>query len=140
MPPSTPPSAGFANPADTWNRRFSQDGIRLWAPTPNAWLRDNAAVWPHGAHILSVADGEGRNSVWLASQGHVVDAFDIAEVGVAKARKLAGEQGVSVNFSVADCDSFAWPAQTYDGIAAIFCPVCRPRRCGHGCLPTWFAA
>jgi 2-polyprenyl-3-methyl-5-hydroxy-6-metoxy-1,4-benzoquinol methylase len=129
MPPSTPPStttsAGFANPADTWNRRFSQDGF-VFGTAPNAWLRDNAAVWPKGAHILSVADGEGRNSVWLASQGHVVDAFDIAEVGVAKARKLAGEQGVSVNFSVADCDSFAWPAQTYDGIAAIFVQFADP--------------
>ena len=63
---------------------------------------------------------------WLAARGLRVDAFDIAEVGVAKARELARERGVDVNFQVADCDAFAWQAEAYDGIAAIFIQFAEP--------------
>jgi len=110
---------GFADPAGTWNKRFAADGY-LFGTEPNAWLREHAGVWSPGQRVLCVADGEGRNSVWLARRGLLVEAFDIAEVGVAKARRLAAEQGVSVDFQVADCDSFAWPEMHYDGVAAIF--------------------
>lgn len=123
MSNSTP--APFTNPADTWNRRFAQDDF-VFGREPNAWLREHASVWKAPARILCVADGEGRNSVWLAGQGHTVDAFDISEVGVAKARRLALEHQVSVNFSVSDCDSFLWPEAQYDGVAAIFVQFAHP--------------
>jgi SAM-dependent methyltransferase len=83
-------------------------------------------VWSSGQRVLCVADGEGRNSVWLARRGLQVDAFDIAEVGVAKARRLAAEQGANVNYQVADCDGFAWPEAAYDGVAAIFVQFANP--------------
>ena len=125
---------GFADPAGTWNQRFAADGY-LFGTEPNAWLREHAAVWTPGQRVLCVADGEGRNSVWLARRGLQVDAFDIAEVGVAKARRLAAEQGATVNFQVADCDSFAWPEAHYDGVAAIFVqfadPALRDRLFAH---------
>lgn len=117
--------APFADPAGTWNRRFAEDGF-LFGTEPNAWLRGQAGAWQPGQRVLSVADGEGRNSVWLAKRGLLVDAFDIAEVGVEKARRMAAEQGVSVNFSVADCDAFAWPEAAYDGVAAIFVQFADP--------------
>lgn len=124
----------FADPAGTWNRRFSEEGF-LFGTEPNAWLRDHAGAWQPGQRVLSVADGEGRNSVWLAKRGLLVDAFDIAEVGVGKARRMAAEQGVSVTFTVADCDGFAWPEAAYDGVAAIFVqfadPAMRTRLFGH---------
>lgn len=124
----------FPDPAGTWNRRFAADGF-LFGTEPNAWLRDHAGVRQPGQRVLSVADGEGRNSVWLAKRGLRVDAFDIAEVGVEKARRMAAEQGVSVNFSVADCDGFAWPEAAYDGVAAIFVqfadPAMRTRLFAH---------
>lgn len=56
----------------------------------------------------------------------MVDAFDIAEVGVAKARRLAAQQRVWVNFAVADCDALAWPDRLYDGVAAIFVQFAEP--------------
>jgi len=118
-------STAFPDPADTWNRRFAEDGF-LFGTGPNAWLREHASVWQPGQRVLSVADGEGRNSVWLAQQGLRVDAFDIAEVGVAKARRLAAEQGVDVNFTVSDCDAFPWPEAAYDGVAAIFVQFADP--------------
>jgi SAM-dependent methyltransferase len=125
---------GFADPALTWNKRFAADGY-LFGTEPNAWLRENAGVWTSGQRVLCVADGEGRNSVWLAQRGLQVDAFDIAEVGVTKARRLAAEHGVSVDFQVADCDGFAWPEARYDGVAAIFVqfadPALRERLFAH---------
>ena len=125
---------GFADPAGTWNQRFAADGY-LFGTEPNAWLREHAAHWQAGQRVLCVADGEGRNSVWLAQRGVQVDAFDIAAVGVAKARQWADAQGVTVNFQIADCDRFAWPEAHYDGVAAIFVqfadPALRERLFAH---------
>lgn len=121
-PASSPP---FEDPAGTWNRRFAQDDY-LFGTAPNEWLREHAQVWQPGERVLCVADGEGRNSVWLAARGLNVDAFDIAEVGVEKARRLAAQHGVKVNYAVADCDSFDWPQAAYDGVAAIFVQFADP--------------
>jgi SAM-dependent methyltransferase len=118
-------SPAFADPAGTWNRRFAADGY-LFGTAPNAWLAGHAAVWQTGQRVLCVADGEGRNSVWLARCGLRVDAFDISEVGVTKARRLAVEQGVAVNFTVSDCDTYAWSPGAYDGVAAIFVQFADP--------------
>ena len=122
---ATPTASAFPDAAQTWNRRFAGDEF-LFGTEPNAWLKEQAHHWSAGARVLCVADGEGRNSVWLASQGHAVDAFDISEVGVAKAQRLARERQVSVNFAVADCDSFAWTEAHYDGVAAIFVQFADP--------------
>ena len=115
----------FTDPAGTWNRRFQTDAY-VFGKSPNQWLREQAAAWQPGQRVLCVADGEGRNSVWLAQQGLQVDAFDIAEVGVAKARRLAAEHGAQVNFAVADCDGYDWRPAAYDGIAAIFVQFADP--------------
>ncbi|MDH5207871.1 MAG: class I SAM-dependent methyltransferase [Burkholderiaceae bacterium] len=115
----------FADAAVTWNRRFEGDGY-LFGTEPNVWLKEHVDAWPPGGRILCVADGEGRNSVWLARKGFVVDAFDIADAGVAKARRLAAAAGVTVNFQVADCDSYDWPEAAYDGVAAIFIQFASP--------------
>jgi SAM-dependent methyltransferase len=122
---STVGSTPFSQPAQTWNNRFAKDGY-VFGTEPNEWLRRHASVWQAGSQILCVADGEGRNSVWLAKQGHQVDAFDISEVGVEKARRLAQENQVAVDFSVAGCDDFAWKSNHYDGIAAIFVQFADP--------------
>lgn len=118
-------SGPFGDAAATWNRRFEGDGF-LFGSEPNVWLKEHVDVWPPGGRILCVADGEGRNSVWLARKGFVVDAFDIADVGVAKARRLAAESGVNVNFMVADCDGYPWTESVYDGVAAIFVQFADP--------------
>ena len=123
---STLPSPGpFTDAADTWNRRFQAPGY-LFGTAPNSWLREHTGLWQPGQRVLCVADGEGRNSVWLAAHGLAVDAFDISEVAVAKARKLAADRGVAVNFEVADCDGYAWPAAACDGVAAIFVQFADP--------------
>lgn len=115
----------FADAAATWNRRFSRDD-HLFGTAPNAWLQRHAGVWQPGQQVLCVADGEGRNSVWLAAHGLRVQAFDIASVGVDKARRLAASQGVEVDYRVADCDAYGWPEASLDGVAAIFVQFADP--------------
>ena len=115
----------FDDPAGTWNRRFSEAGY-LFGTEPNAWLREHAQLWQAGQRVLCVADGEGRNSVYLADRAVTVDAFDISEVAVRKARDFARGTGVKVNFAVADIAQLQWPENLYDGVAAIFIQFADP--------------
>ena len=69
---------------------------------------------------LSIADGEGRNSVWLAQQGLDVTAFVFSPPAVEKARKLAIDAGVKVDYRLGDINAWNWDAAQYDAIAAIF--------------------
>ncbi|MBU6257662.1 MAG: class I SAM-dependent methyltransferase [Burkholderiales bacterium] len=115
----------FPDAATTWNQRFTSEHY-IFGREPNEFLRAQARLLAPGGRALCVADGEGRNSVWLARQGLRVEAFDIAETGVAKARRLAAEAGVEVDFSVADCDHWPWPVAAYDTVAAIFVQFADP--------------
>jgi SAM-dependent methyltransferase len=105
--------------AATWNQRYAGAGY-LFGREPNAYLRAQAAHLPPGGRVLCIADGEGRNSVWLARQGMAVSAFDVSDVAVAKAHKLAEEAGVTVDFQVSDCESWPWAAAGFDALVGIF--------------------
>jgi SAM-dependent methyltransferase len=108
-----------------WNQRYQGEEL-LFGEAPNEYLQAQQARLPPAGRALCVADGEGRNSVWLAGQGLQVDAFDIAEAGVAKARRLAARRGVKVRFAVADCDAVSWPDSQYDLVVAIFVQFADP--------------
>ena len=108
-----------------WDARFAGEDY-LFGTEPNRFLVSCRALMGEGGRVLCVADGEGRNSVWLATQGFQVDAFDASPVGVAKARRLAAERGASVHFDVADADAWHWPEQAYDAVAAIFIQFAPP--------------
>jgi SAM-dependent methyltransferase len=108
-----------------WNTRFAGDGF-LFGTEPNHWLRDHANAFPRGGRVLCVADGEGRNSVFLAQLGFVVDAFDISSAAIKKARRLAAASDVTVTYQLADCDSFSWKHESFDGVAAIFVQFADP--------------
>jgi 2-polyprenyl-3-methyl-5-hydroxy-6-metoxy-1,4-benzoquinol methylase len=118
-------SSTASGAAAHWNTRFSGSDF-LFGTEPNQWLRDHAHILPPGGRVLCVADGEGRNSVFLARQGHAVDAFDISSAAISKAQGLAAANGVTVNYQLADCDSFPWPSAAYDGVAAIFVQFADP--------------
>lgn len=117
----------FDRPRDTWNARFAGDDY-LFGEAPNEFLRRHASVIPAGGSVLCVADGEGRNSVWLAQQGYAVTAFDFAANGVAKARALAARRGVALDQHLADLDSWDWDATRYDALVAIFIQFLPPER------------
>lgn len=116
----------FPDATAMWNQRYEGDAL-LFGEAPNEYLLAQRQRLPRRGRALCVADGEGRNSVWLAEQGLRVDAFDIAERGVAKARALARRHGVTVDFAVADCDALAWPEAAYELVAAIFVQFADPR-------------
>ncbi|MEO7241557.1 MAG: class I SAM-dependent methyltransferase [Variovorax sp.] len=111
--------------AATWNQRFAVDDY-VFGRDPNEYLRTQAGRIRAGGRVLCVADGEGRNSVWLAGQGLQVEAFDISEVGVAKARKLALDAKVTVEFHIAGCDDWTWRPEVYDAVVAVFVQFADP--------------
>lgn len=105
---------------ERWNHRFSSAGGYLFGKAPNAFLASQRERLRPGMRALSVADGEGRNSVWLAKQGLDVTAFDFSPVAVEKARALAKEAGVAVDHRVCDIFRWDWDAARYDLLVGIF--------------------
>ncbi len=101
-----------------WDKRYDVPGY-LFGKEPADFLKRESGAIPGGSRVLCVADGEGRNSVWLAAQGHRVTAFDASPVAVEKARKLASERGVAPEFQVSAIEEWDW-AQTYDAVVAVF--------------------
>lgn len=92
----------------------------IFGKAPNAFLASQQALLKPGQRALAVADGEGRNGVWLAGQGLEVLSVEYSQPAVAKARQLAQERGVQLAFEVADVLTWKWPVNTYDVVAAIF--------------------
>jgi len=111
--------AAFDNPLETWNARFAGEDF-LFGEEPNTFLRTQAHWLRPGDSVLCVADGEGRNSVWLAEQGYTVTAFDFAPNAVAKAKRLAQRHGVNVRHELGDAYSWSWTAKRYDALVAVF--------------------
>ena len=115
-----------------WNGRFSTSEY-LFGAAPNMFLASQSARLKPGMQALAIADGEGRNGVWLAEQGIQVTAFDFSPVGVEKARKLATERGVLENYDsrVAELADWDWDAVQFDIIAAIFIQFATPAERTH---------
>jgi 2-polyprenyl-3-methyl-5-hydroxy-6-metoxy-1,4-benzoquinol methylase len=115
----------------TWDARFGKADYHfgrepaVFLAAQQARIAEYLAQKP-GATALAVSDGEGRNSVWLARQGLKVTAFDISPVGVEKARRLAADAGVSVDYRVEDINAFDWDAAQYDVVAVIFIQYASP--------------
>ena len=102
-----------------WEARYSAPGY-AFGKAPNYFLAKCKLLLPASGRVLAVADGEGRNSVWLAEQGLDVHATDFSPTALDKARALARERGVNVNFEIADVHNWAYPAAAYDVVCEIF--------------------
>jgi cyclopropane fatty-acyl-phospholipid synthase-like methyltransferase len=105
-----------------WETRFGAPGY-LFGMEPSVFLKAQAHRLRAGASALSVADGEGRNGVWLAEQGLDVLTIDYSPTALAKAQKLAQERGVRVRTEVVDVTTWRWPTAAFDVIVAIFIAV-----------------
>ncbi|MEO8183027.1 MAG: class I SAM-dependent methyltransferase [Deltaproteobacteria bacterium] len=110
---------------DFWNSRFASESY-VFGTLPAAFLVDNAHHIPPRSRVLAPADGEGRNSVFLAEMGHRVVATDIAEEGIAKAKKLARARGVSIEFRQLDLQGWQWPEAEFDAAVAVFIQFAPP--------------
>ena len=100
-----------------WNTRYRDAGDDELAGTePNRFLAHRADLLRNGRSALCVADGEGRNSVWLAEQGLEVTAVEISSFAVEKARRLAAGRGVDIRFALADMLAPGWPPAPLHGL------------------------
>jgi SAM-dependent methyltransferase len=101
-----------------WNERFGAAGY-LFGTAPNAFLAAHKRLLSSGGRALCIADGEGRNSAWLAEQGLDVTAFDFSPVAVEKARRLAAERGVAVRYEVASVYDWRWSEAGFDVVVLL---------------------
>jgi ubiquinone/menaquinone biosynthesis C-methylase UbiE len=111
---------------ERWNSRFSADQDYVFGTEPNAFLASQAALLKPGLTALAIADGEGRNGVWLARQGLAVTSVDFSPAAQHKARRLAEQHKVSVDFVLADLDEWDWGAPRFDLVVGIFFQFCPP--------------
>ena len=109
----------MATPPNVWDERFAEPGYK-YGTGPNAFLREQAARLPPGSRVLVPGDGEGRNGVWLAEQGHAVTAVDASQVGLQKARALAASRGVALATEWGDLTDWAPQAGSLDAVVLVY--------------------
>ena len=104
---------------DRWEGRFAAEEY-VFGTAANHFLSQQAKHLVPGAKVISIADGEGRNGVWLAEQGLQVTAQDFSPTAQNKARKLAQTRGVDLTFELSDLTKRRWEPDTYDVVVGIF--------------------
>lgn len=109
----------------SWDERYASDEYH-YGVEPNAFLVAEAHRIAPGARVLAVADGEGRNGVWLAGQGALVHSVDASLVAQEKARRLAAKRGATLTIERIDLLAWDWPTAAYDAVVAIFVQFVNP--------------
>ncbi len=102
-----------------WNERYAGEEYHF-GTEPNAFLASQHALLKPGMSCLAVADGEGRNGVWLAEQGLQVLSVDSSHVAIDKAKALAAQRGVALALELADLAQWDWGVEKFDIVVAIF--------------------
>lgn len=123
-----------------WDDRYASPDY-IFGTEPAAFLRRAAPLIPPGARILCLAEGEGRNGVFLAGLGHDVTGVDLSAVGLAKAARLAAARGVALSLRQADVMDWDGSDGPWDAVVAIFVHFLTPQRarlaaaCARGLRP-----
>ena len=99
-----------------WDDRYS-DNEFIYGTEPNAFLVEHSSLL--GSPVLSLAEGEGRNAVYLAALGLQVHCVDVSAVGLAKARRLAASRGVDITTEVVDLAIYQPTANCYQSVISI---------------------
>ena len=116
----------FADATQFWNERFDKAEF-IFGKEPNEYLVEQTQKYLKPKDkVLCIADGEGRNGVWLAKQGIQVIGFDASDIALSKAKQFAKENQVEVEYSFSDTDSFDWQENTYDAVIGIFIQFADP--------------
>lgn len=108
-----------------WDNRYDHPDY-LFGEQPSEFLLRHTNIIKGGRTALAVADGEGRNGVWLAQQGLAVHSVDASAVGLEKARQLADRRGVSIATELVDLADYDWPRERFDLVVAIFIQFAGP--------------
>lgn len=112
---------------EVWDQRFAGSADYLFGREPNRFLAEQAHRLRPGQTVLCLADGEGRNGVFLAGRGMDVLSVDLSPVALAKARRLADEQGVALRLEEANLAEWSWPVAAFDAVVGIFFQFAGPR-------------
>ncbi len=110
---------------ERWEARYAIADY-AFGKEPNYFLKSCSGLLPPSGHALAVADGEGRNGVWLAQQGLDVVSLDFSPSAQNKARALAAERRVNVAFTQADVHAWDFPAAAFDVVVEIFTQFSSP--------------
>ncbi|MFC3615876.1 SAM-dependent methyltransferase [Lutimaribacter marinistellae] len=110
-----------------WEERYRSSAGYLFGKEPALFLRDHENLLEPGLSALSVADGEGRNSVFMAQKGLEVTAIEFAPSAVDRARALATEAGVDVDFRQEDILTREWEQNAFDLVVGIFIQFVGPK-------------
>jgi 2-polyprenyl-3-methyl-5-hydroxy-6-metoxy-1,4-benzoquinol methylase len=117
---------GFTDATQFWNERFDKQEF-IFGKEPNEYLVEQASRYlKPNSSVLCIADGEGRNGVWLAKQGMRVTGFDVSDIALAKANQLAADNQVNIQYSLCDTDGFDWQPHSYDAVMEIFIQCADP--------------
>jgi SAM-dependent methyltransferase len=103
-----------------WDERYNVPRY-VYGTEPNDFLAGHAAAIPKGGRVLCLAEGEGRNALFLARLGYVVTAVDASRIGLQKAARLAQDHGVELELVHQDLADFDIGKSRWDGIVSIFC-------------------
>ncbi len=104
-------------PPDFWNARYAEPEL-AYGDAPNDFLASVADRI--GGRILCLAEGQGRNAVFLAQRGLEVVAVDRSEVGLERAQAFAAEHGVEITTQVADLEDYDLGLEAWDAVVSIF--------------------
>ena len=116
----------FTDATQFWNERFDKKEF-IFGKEPNEYLVDQASQYlKPKSSVLCIADGEGRNGVWLAKQGMQVTGFDVSDIALAKANQFAADNNVNIQYSLSDTDGFDWQVKAYDAVVGIFIQFADP--------------
>ena len=110
-----------------WDVRYGAPGYH-YGTEPNDFLREQVGCFPRSSDLLCLAEGEGRNAVFLAEQGFTVVAVDQSAVGLQKAERLAASKGVRISTIQADLADYRIEPDHWDGIVSIWCHLPAPLR------------
>jgi SAM-dependent methyltransferase len=110
---------------ERWEKRYSTPEY-AFGREPNYFLPKCKRLLPKSGRALAVADGEGRNGVWLAEQGLDVVSLDFSPPAQAKATKLAKERGVTITLERGDVHEWAYPPNAFDVVCEIFTQFSAP--------------
>ena len=110
---------------ERWEGRFSTPGF-IFGVEPNYFLASCDELLPKYGRALAVADGEGRNGVWLAQQGLDVVSLDFSPSAQIKAAQLAKRNGVEMKIVQSDVHNWEYPAEAFDVVVEIFTQFSSP--------------
>ena len=102
-----------------WNKRFQTENY-VYGKEPNVFLTELQKEIYISGDALAIAEGEGRNAVYLAEQGMKVTVWDYAESGLVKTNKLAEERGVTVTTELVDLNHVSWRESKWNEIICVF--------------------